>query len=221
MKMIAKKLTARQMMLATKLWEYHQLTRYQGKADLIVGLGSYSTKVAEHAAELYLGGAAPAMLFTGGYGNWTDDAFSQPEAEIFRSVAISLGVPKEKIHCENSATNTGENILFSRDFVKQKNIQHESVLFVSKPNMMRRCYATCKQRWPEIQSYFTSPLLELEQQAESFHGVESIVNEIVGDVLRISEYPKLGFQIPQTIPDDIWSAYNELVSDGFNKHLPV
>jgi hypothetical protein len=36
---------------------------------------------------------------------------------------------------------------------------------------------------------------------------------------RIEEYPKLSFQVEQEIPDDVWKAFNELVSLGYDKHL--
>ena len=42
---------------------------------------------------------------------------------------------------------------------------------------------------------------------------------MVGDLQRIREYPAKGFQIPQDIPDDVWSAFEELVSAGYDKYL--
>ncbi len=42
---------------------------------------------------------------------------------------------------------------------------------------------------------------------------------MVGDLQRIKEYPKLGFQIVQEIPDEVWNAYEKLVAAGYNKHL--
>lgn len=203
-----------------QIWNYHQLPRYAGEADLIIGLGSYSIKVAEQAASLYLDGKAPKILFTGGFGNWTKDTFLKTESETFKSTAVSMGVPEENIYCETKATNTGKNIIFSRQLIKNIGLNPDTVLFISKPNMMRRCYATCKQQWPEITSYFTSPKINIEDQIEKHHDLESVINEIVGDILRISEYPKLGYQINQEIPNDIWDAFNALVAQGYDKHLP-
>jgi hypothetical protein len=31
--------------------------------------------------------------------------------------------------------------------------------------------------------------------------------------------PDLGFQVHQDIPDDVWRAYEELLSMGYDKHL--
>lgn len=48
---------------------------------------------------------------------------------------------------------------------------------------------------------------------------ERILNVMVGDMQRIREHPKKGFQIEQDIPGDVWRAYQELVKLGYNKHL--
>ena len=42
---------------------------------------------------------------------------------------------------------------------------------------------------------------------------------MVGDLQRIKLYPAKGFQIHQHIPDDVWSAYEQLVALGYDKHL--
>jgi hypothetical protein len=42
---------------------------------------------------------------------------------------------------------------------------------------------------------------------------------MVGDLQRVKEYAKQGFQIPQEIPGNVWKAYEELVRRGYTKHL--
>ena len=42
---------------------------------------------------------------------------------------------------------------------------------------------------------------------------------MVGDLQRIREYPARGFQVPQPIPNDVWQAYEALVTAGFDKFL--
>ena len=46
-----------------------------------------------------------------------------------------------------------------------------------------------------------------------------MINIMVGDLQRIKEYPRLGFQIEQDIPVNAWEAYEELVRRGYTKHL--
>jgi hypothetical protein len=49
--------------------------------------------------------------------------------------------------------------------------------------------------------------------------MERVINIMVGDLQRIRIYPAKGFQIPQDIPDEVWTAYERLVKWGFTKHL--
>ena len=54
------------------------------------------------------------------------------------------------------------------------------------------------------------------------HGVlspDDVISIMVGDLQRIRLYAEKGFQIHQDIPDDVWQAYEELVSAGYDRHL--
>jgi hypothetical protein len=42
---------------------------------------------------------------------------------------------------------------------------------------------------------------------------------LVGVLQRIKEYPKLGFQIEQDMPDEVWEAYEYLVAQGYINRL--
>jgi hypothetical protein len=48
---------------------------------------------------------------------------------------------------------------------------------------------------------------------------EDVISIMVGDLQRIRLYPEKGFQIPQEIPDDVWTAFEELVRLGYDRHL--
>ena len=45
------------------------------------------------------------------------------------------------------------------------------------------------------------------------------LSDMTGDLQRIREYPKSGYQIEQEIPDEIWNAFEQLVAAGYNRHL--
>jgi uncharacterized SAM-binding protein YcdF (DUF218 family) len=87
--------------LAKILWDYNKLNQKIENADVIVVLGSHDTRVAERGAELYLQGYAPYILFSGGFGRLTDKDWTISEAEVFASIALKMGVPKETILLEN------------------------------------------------------------------------------------------------------------------------
>ncbi len=207
--------------LALIIWEYMLLHEALKQSDGIFCLGSHDTRVAERASELFLQGLASYVVFSGGLGRLTDGVFDETEAEKFANIAVSLGVPKDKILIENKSTNTGDNILFTYKLLRAKNLPIDSLILVQKPYMERRTYATFKKLWPEnhIKVVVTSPQLGFLEYLNKDIRKEDVINIMVGDLQRIKEYPALGFQITQDIPEDVWNAYLELVDRGYSKHL--
>ncbi len=212
-------ITKKTITLAKKLWNYHLLNHSLKKSDCILTLGSHDLRVAKRGAELHLQGWAPILIFSGGLGYLTKDLWKEPEADKFAAVAQKMGVQKEKILIENKSTNTGENILFTQQLLKEKGLDPQSFIVVQKPYMERRSYATFKKQWPNKKLIVTSPQLSFEEYCNDQIPVEKVINSMVGDLQRIKIYPKKGFQIPQEIPNDVWQACEQLVKLGYNKHL--
>jgi len=176
-------------------------------------------RVADRGAELYLQGWAPILLFSGGLGNLTKDIWTESEADQFARIALDKGVPAEAIFIENQSTNTGENILFSQQLLKEKGLDPHTFLLVQKPYMERRSYATFAKHWPEKRLLVTSPQFSMEEYPNADISMEKLINMMVGDLQRIKIYPARGFQIYQEIPEDVWQAYERLTGWGFTKHL--
>jgi uncharacterized SAM-binding protein YcdF (DUF218 family) len=205
--------------LAKKLWNYHQLHHTLEKADCILVLGNLDTRTADRGADIYLQGYAPFIIFSGGLGKLTKDMWSGTEADLFATIALDKGVPREAIFIENKSTNTGENILFTQQLLEEKNLNPGRFIVVQKPYMERRSYATFKKHWPDKELIVTSPLLSFEEYPTGDITVEKLINMMVGDLQRIKLYPGKGFQVYQEIPDDVWVAYEELVAMGYDKQL--
>lgn len=106
------------------LWDYMCLYQIPQKADCIIGFGCYNEDVARRAAQLYLAGYAPRVLFSGGLGRNTSAMWSRSEAEHFRDVALAEGVPESAILMENKSTNSGENLLFSKQVLLEAGLAH-------------------------------------------------------------------------------------------------
>ncbi|MEO7802634.1 MAG: YdcF family protein [Ginsengibacter sp.] len=185
----------------------------------MLALGSHDHRVAERAAELYIGGFAPLLVMSGGLGNFTKNIWTEKEAEIFAAVAIAKGVPKDKILIENQSTNTGENILFTQRLLKDNGLEPQSFIVVQKPYMERRALATFKKHWPDKALLVTSPRISFRDYPTTEITMEKVINIMVGDLQRIKYYPAKGFQVYQHIPDNVWAAYEQLVAAGFNTHL--
>ena len=208
--------------LAKVVWDYLQLHEIPVKSDIIFCLCSHDTRVAERAAQLMLDGLGKYLVFSGGVGKLTQGMFNKSEAEIFADIAKEMGVSSEKILIEDKSTNTGENVRFTYDLLRGKGVEVDTILLVQKPYMERRTYATFKKQWPDSDATIqvTSPQISYEEYMNSGDiSKDHILNVMVGDMQRIREYPKLGFQIEQKIPDNVWYAYGELVKLGFSKHL--
>ncbi len=210
--------------LAKIIWDYHHLHHKLKEADLIFVLGSHDIRVAEYASQLFLKGYAPLILFSGneGVGRDISGFKGTPEAERFAQIAKEAGVPEQAILIESKSRNTGENIMFSHQLLQNKNIMIESLIAVQKPYMERRTFATLKAQWPQPQPDFlvTSQPISFEEYIRNpLYPADYTINVMVGDLQRIKEYPKLGFQIEQNIPDEVWDAWERLVALGYSKHL--
>ena len=204
---------------ARKLWDYHHLYHLPAPADVILVLGSLDLRVANRGAELYLEGLAPILIFSGGLGKVTSAMWKETEADLMSRIALDMGVPAEAIFIENKSTNTGENILFTQQLLEDKGLHPQHFLLVQKPYMERRSYATFKKHWPDKELIVTSPQIAFEDYATPEMPMERVIELMVGDLQRIKIYPEKGFQIPQEIPDEVWSAYEKLVGWGFVGHL--
>ncbi len=205
------------------LWDYLCLHQKPQKADVIVGFGCYDLGVARRSAQLYCQGYAPKILFTGGLGRNTQALFSLTEAEIFAQTAMACGVPQGDILLETRSTNTKENILFAKAMLEQLSTPHRSILGVHKPYMERRIYAAMGVYWPEPVFQVTSLPQSLEDALADAVAqgmtVEDTICTIVGDFQRIDLYPRLGYQLPQYIPQAAWDAFHALVDMGYRKQL--
>ncbi|XP_035670762.1 uncharacterized protein SCO4629-like [Branchiostoma floridae] len=207
--------------LAKRLWDYMVLGQELVKSDVILVLGCHDTRVAEYAARLWLDGWAEYLLFSGNLGHFTKGVWDRPEAEIFHDIAVSMGVPDDKILRETMATNTGENIKFSHRVLFQHKVKANSVILVQMPYMERRTYATFVKQWPgdkeNTHVVVTSPRIAFQDYpSDDVGGLKTTVNNLVGVLERIKSYPSRGFQITQDIPDEVWLAYEELIAMGYD-----
>lgn len=209
--------------LAETIWNYHLMKHQVAKADAILVLCSHDERVAERGAQLFLDGWAPLIIFSGGQGAITKTLWDEPEAERFARIAMSLNVPREKILIEKNSTNTGENVRYTRKLVEELGLDPQKFIVVQKPYMERRSYATFLRYWPEKEVIVTSPQVTFRDYlAEYSHrslSADDVIGIMVGDLQRLKLYPALGYLIAQEIPDEVWSAYEELVRAGFDKYL--
>ena len=203
------------------LWDYMHMNQPLRKADVIVGFGCYNEEIALRAAELYHEGWAPLVLFTGGLGRNTKEMWTKPEAERFADVAISAGVPADRILIENQSTNTAENILFTKKLLEGREVK--SIIGIHKPFMERRLFAAMGIYWPEMPCVITSPQESIEEyvalSVKAGMSEKRVIEVLVGDFQRIDVYADKGYQTRQEIPDSAWAAFRKLTDLGFTSEL--
>lgn len=205
------------------IWDFLCLREPLEKADCIVGFGNFNTDIARRAAELYHQGYAPKVLFTGGLGRNTEGLLPEPEAVRFARVAMECGVPEADILLEDRSRNTAENIQFTREILRQRNMPQGRILGVHQPFMERRIKAAMGVYWPELNFTVTSPQVSipeyLQRAREQGVSENASISVIVGDFQRMELYAQKGWQLPQQIPESAWQAFRALVAMGYDTQL--
>lgn len=201
------------------LWGYHDMGHELRRCDVGIGLGSHDLGVAIHTAELYQRGMFPRIVFTGANAPTTIDRFPRGEAVHYREHAIAIGVPAEVIMVETEATNTSQNLTNTRKVLADAGIRPTSIMIISRPYQQRRAYATCRKVWPDVDVVCSSRQLSLDNYIASIGDVERVINMLVGDTQRITEYARSGFAIAQDVPQDVHAAYERLIAAGFTSRL--
>ncbi|MEU2944118.1 YdcF family protein [Nocardiopsis alba] len=215
----ARAITQEQWRHAELIWEYHRMHHQVRACDVAVALGCNDIGVAEYAAELYRDGLFTALVFTGGNSPSTAELFPRGEAVHFRERALELGVPDSVILIEPEASNTGQNISFSRRLLAENGLTPDSVLVICMPYMERRAFATTRKLWDQVEVVCASAPVSLGDYVKGQGDVGAVIDMMVGDLQRVMEYPKLGFAIEQEVPREVREAYEFLVSSGFDSRL--
>lgn len=201
-----------------KVWDYHNLWHELNRADFILVMGSADERVAIHAAYLMLLNYSDLAIVSGGFGKVTMYKNEETESENFAKIMIDMGVNKNRIIIENQASNSGENLLYSKRIVEDRKFDFKKGIIVTKPYMKRRAYATAMKQWQGIDWLVSSPMLDFDMYVDDENYI-STINLMVGDLHRIITYPQKGFQIEQIVPDDILESLNILINYGFDKYI--
>ncbi|MER6782628.1 MULTISPECIES: YdcF family protein [unclassified Streptomyces] len=201
------------------IWDFHQMHHEPRPCSVAVGLGSHDLGVADTTVDLYRRGMAPLIVFTGATSRTTQARMPRGEAAHYRERALELGVPPAAVLVEPRATNTGENIRFTRTLLEERGVEVESILLVSKPYEERRAYATARKLWPEVEFVSASTPMTFRQYVDSIGDACIVINMLVGALQRLLLYPRMGFTVALPVPARVLVAYERLCVDGFTSRL--
>jgi uncharacterized SAM-binding protein YcdF (DUF218 family) len=200
---------------AQTIWDYHQMHHQPKPCSAVIGLGSHDLGVATFAAELYRAGLFEVLVFSGANSPTTAKRFPRGEAVH----ATSLGVPPSAIIIEPNATNTGDNITFSRQALHKAGVETTSLLLISKPYTERRAYATCRKVWPQVEMVCAST--RWPSTTTSNRSAMSTWSSTCSSATfnASSNIPSSTLPSPRMFPEPVAAAYARLVAAGFDSRL--
>jgi uncharacterized SAM-binding protein YcdF (DUF218 family) len=120
---------------------------------------------------------------------------------------------------EPRATNTGENLTYSRDLLAEQGIGVASATLISRPYQQRRAYATAQKLWPGLDVVCSARSQDLGAYIASIGSEKRVLDMLVGDTQRLWVYAEKGFATPQEIDDRTLAAYERLVAAGYTSRL--
>jgi uncharacterized SAM-binding protein YcdF (DUF218 family)/glycosyltransferase involved in cell wall biosynthesis len=129
------------------------------------------------AVTLYRDGVAPRMIISSGF------VFALREAELMKGVAIANGVPADAIILEERASNTYQNVVFTRDILAVHGWRR--IALVSSPYHMRRAILTWHKAAPDVEVVATPPensIFYAHQRGASLEQIRGLVQEYAGIV---------------------------------------
>ena len=181
-------------------------------ADLIVGFGHFDLRIARRCAELWQFNLAPRILFTGGVGAGSAD-LAKPEADAFADVLFKLvpDFPREHLITETQSTNTGDNIRFSLELLKNAKWDVNAAILVATPFRQRRVMQTWSQVTDGIPAQNAPLVSDLAIDRAVFaEKKENLVARFPGEIERLTTYAKRGWISPTKTPTDLHQAIVKL-----------
>ena len=193
-------------------------------SDLLVVLGTNDSSPVDCCVEILKHHSFEHIVITGGVAhqncrlmakNWNGS-----EAQAYEELLREKGIDTSSTLLETKAQNTGDNVTLTRDLLAAKGIEPRTALFITKPFMARRSWATAKKQWPALDVANTFIDIEMEAYVKTYgYSFDDFANILVGDFQRMKLYPDLGFQVPVSIPENVWAAFERLVEGGYDQRL--
>ncbi len=180
-------------------YDYLKIEDTPEPSDVIFVLGGSTLAPTTKAAELYKAGYAPKIAFTGVNGTFGGNTELLEIHEQYRE-ALKGVIPEEAILSEGLATNTLNEAQSSIPFLKERGVDPQKIILVSRPVHQRRAFATFKKQHPEVK-YINCPA----DEPLDVHDVETR-KRLVAEAERLLDYAKQGDIEKQEIPYEVMRA---------------
>jgi len=157
------------------------------KFALVFGTRHGVPHFAEEILSLYRQGYFTNVIISGGVTGHNEES----EASILYQMLLPRGIPEDVMLIEDKAINTGQNVTFTREKVKDFGI--EDLLVIGKISSKRRYIMTVRKQWPEIRkicchgvNYFSCPMDQWWKDRE-------FRTRVISEYRKIPSYIERGF----------------------------
>lgn len=163
--------------------------------DLAIVFGNEYVDTMIHVKQLFDEGRIKQAILTGGSAN--NDR--EPEAIRFYRKGLELGIPPDKMVIESCATNTKENLEYSKRIIVTELGGFEkylSIMFIAKAFVCRRIEMTARAlNYPENSNYQYYPIVDhdgLNIGKHTWWYTQPAQDRVVSELQRIATYIQKG-----------------------------
>ena len=120
----------------------------------------------------------------------------EPECDRFFKKGLELGIPAQNMLLENRATNSYENLEFSKQIINEQLGGFDNckkILFIAKAFVTRRVEMTAKKLYPDFVQIFYYPTADDTEngkniKANNWWKNEAATKRVLEEVRRIADY---------------------------------
>jgi uncharacterized SAM-binding protein YcdF (DUF218 family) len=153
---------------------------------LVFGTRHGMSAFADDILSLYSGGYFRNLIISGGI---THEGTLSEARTLFQELG-ARGIPEDIITLEETATNTSENVIFSRAQVQALNIKE--IFLIGKISSKRRYIMTVKKRWPEIRRICCHGVNYFRSKEEHWWRDEEFRRRVLSECRKIRSYIEKG-----------------------------
>jgi uncharacterized SAM-binding protein YcdF (DUF218 family) len=151
----------------------------------------------EDTLSLYRQGLFENLIISGGI---TEHGISS-EARIISQALIKRGIPEDILILEDKAMNTGQNVAFARETLKDLCITE--LLLIGKISSKRRYIMTVRKQWPEIRRICCHGVNYFSCAEEQWWKDRKFRERVLSECRKIRSYVEKGFITDISIVDGI------------------
>ena len=173
------------------------VTLFATKFALVFGTRHGLPNFANEILSLYRQAYFTDLIISGG----VTGQDRETEASVLFRALLSCGIPERSMLIEDKATNTGENVTFSRE--KARDFAITDLLLIGKISSKRRYIMTVRKQWPEITKVCCHGVNHFSYPIDQWWKDREFRTRVLSEYRKIPRYLEKGFISEVSIVDGI------------------